>query len=63
MSFDPTTKRLIKTEVNTSLDDSPVTIVLAFDQIRKGPNYSGKTVVSADARQLEVRGFTYDYRL
>jgi len=37
--------------------------VLAFDQIREGPNYPVKTVVSADAEELEVRVLTYDYRL
>jgi len=63
MSFDQATKRPTKTEVNTSLDEAPVTIVLAFDQIHEGPNYPGKTVVKADAKQLEVRVFTYDYRL
>ena len=63
MSFDPATKRPVKTEVNTSLDDAPVTIVLAFDQIHEGPNYPGKTVVSSGAKQLEVRVLTYDYRL
>ena len=63
MSFDPSTKRPIQTEVNTMLDDTPVTIVLGFDQIHDGPNYPGKTVVKADAKQLEVRVFTYDYRL
>jgi len=63
MSFDAGTKRPVKTEVNTSLDDAPVTIVLAFDQIHDGPDYPGKTVVKSDAQQLEVRVFTYDYRL
>jgi hypothetical protein len=63
MSFDPATKRPTRTEVSTSLDDAPVTIVLAFDQIHDGPNYPGKTVVRSDAKQLEIRVFTYDYRL
>lgn len=63
MTFDSATKRPIKTEVNTSLDDDPITILLAFDQIHDGPNYPGKTVVRSDAKQLEVRVFTYDYRI
>ena len=63
MSFDPATKRPTKTEVSTSLDDAPVSIVLSFDQIQQGPNYPGRTVVMSDANQLEVRVFTYDYRL
>src|SRR5215467_2854032 len=33
MSFDPATKRPVKTEVNTSLDDAPVSIVVSFDQL------------------------------
>jgi hypothetical protein len=63
MTFDSSTKRPIKTEVRTALDDGPVNIVLAFDQIREGPNYPGKMVVNSVAEQLEVRVFTYDYRL
>jgi hypothetical protein len=63
MSFDSATNRPTKTEVNTTLDDAPVCIVLAFDQIREGPNYPGRTVVRSDDKQVEVRVFTYDYRL
>ncbi len=61
MSFDPATKRPTKTEINTSLDDAPVSIVVAFDQIPEGPNYPGRMVVTSDVKQLEVRVFTYDY--
>jgi hypothetical protein len=63
MSFDSATKRPIKTEVRTLLDNEPVSIVLAFDQIREGPNYPGKTVVRSEEKQLELRIFTYDYQL
>jgi hypothetical protein len=63
MSFDSVTKRPTKTEITTTLDDTPVSIVLAFDQIREGPNYPRRTVVRSDAKQLEVRVLTYDYRL
>ena len=63
MSFDPATKRPTRTEVNTSLDGSPVAIVLAFDQIHEGPSYPVRTVVKSDEKQLEIRLLTYDYRL
>lgn len=63
MSFDSVTKRPTKTEVNTSLDEAPVSIVLAFDEIRQGPSYPGITTVKSDAKQLEIRVMTYDYRL
>ncbi len=63
MSFDSVTKRPTKTEISTTLDETPISIVLAFDQIREGPNYPGRTVVRSDAKQLEVRVLTYDYRL
>jgi hypothetical protein len=63
ISFDSATHRPTKTEINTRLDDASVSIRLAFDQIRKGPSYPGRTVVRSDAKQLEVRVFTYDYRL
>jgi hypothetical protein len=63
MSFDSASHRPTKTEINTSLDDAPVTIVLAFDQIREGPSYPQKTVIASEAKQLELRIFTYDYRL
>ena len=63
MSFDPATKKPTKTEVSTMLDEAPVSIVLAFDQIREGPSYPGKTVIRSSAKELEVRVFTYDYRL
>jgi hypothetical protein len=63
MTFDSATKRLLKTEVTTSLDEDAVSIALAFDQVREGPTYPGKTVIKADEKQLELRIFTYDYRL
>jgi hypothetical protein len=49
--------------ITTSLDDDDVVIVLTFDQIHQGPSYPVKTVVRAEAKQLEVRVFTYEYRL
>ena len=63
MSFDAATKRPTKTEVNTSLDDSVVNIILAFDQIREGPSYLGRTVITSGAKELQIRVLTYDYRL
>lgn len=63
MSFDPETRRPTRTEVNTSLDEAPVTISLVFDQVRDGPSYPGRTVVKSEAKELEVRVLTYDYRL
>ena len=63
MTFDSVTNRPVKTEIETSLDGGPVSIVLTFDRVHEGPNYPGKTVVRADAEELEVRMFTYDYRL
>jgi len=63
MIFDPATKRPVKTEINTFLDDGPVSIVVAFDQLRDGPTYPGKIVMSSITKQLEIRVFTYEYRL
>jgi len=63
MTFDSTTNRPIKTEIETSMDDGPVSIVLTFDQLHQGPSYPGKTVVKADAEEVEVRVFTYDHRM
>jgi len=63
MMFDPVTHKPTKTRVFTSLDNDSVSITLAFDQIGEGPNYPGKTVVSAEAKQLEIRLYTYDYHL
>jgi hypothetical protein len=63
MIFDPATKRPLKTEINTFLDDGRVSIVVAFDQLRDGPNYPGKIVMSSITKQLEIRVFTYEYRL
>ena len=63
MIFDPAMKRPVKTEINTFLDDGPVSIVIAFDQLRDGLNYPGKIVMSSIRRQLEIRVFTYEYRL
>jgi len=64
MTLDSATNRPIKTEVETTLDGGPVSIVLTFDQIRgDGPSYPGKATVRSDAEELEVRILTYDYRL
>ena len=63
MTVNSATNRPVKTEVMTTLDNGPVSIVMTFDQIHEGPNYPSKTVVRSDAEELEVRMFTYDYRL
>jgi hypothetical protein len=63
MIFDPATKRPVKTEINTFLDDSPASIMIAFDQLRDGPNYPSKIVMSSITKKLEIRVFTYEYRL
>ena len=63
MSFDSASNRPTETVITTSLDDDDVVIVLTFDQIHQGPSYTVKTVVRAEAKQLEVRVFTYEYRL
>jgi len=63
MFLDPGTKRPVKTEINTFLDDGPVSIVIAFDQLRDGPNYPGRIVMRSSAKQVEIRVFTYEYRL
>lgn len=63
MTIDSATNRPVKTEVESTLDDGPISIELTFDQIHQGPNYPGKTVVRSDAEQLEVRVLAYDYRL
>lgn len=63
MSFDPATKRAVKTEIHTFLDDTPVSIVVTFDQLHDGPSYPGKVVMNSSAKNLEIRIFTYEYRL
>jgi hypothetical protein len=63
MSFDQATKRPVKTEITTFLDDGPVSVVIAFDQLHDGPNYPGKIVMTSITKQVEVRVFTYEYRL
>lgn len=62
MSFDAATNRPTKTEVKTTLDDDAVSIIVTFDQVREGPNYPGRIVARSDAKQVEVKVFTYDYR-
>jgi hypothetical protein len=63
MSFDQQAKRPTTTEVITSLDDAPVTVTLAFDQVHGGPSYPGKMIVRCESKEIEVRVFTYDYHL
>ena len=63
MSFDQATKRPVKTEITTFLDDGPVSVVIAFDQLHDGPNYPGEIVITSITKQVEVRVFTYEYRL
>jgi hypothetical protein len=62
MSFDSASNRPTKTEVKSTLEDDPVSIVVTFDQVRQGPNYPGRIVARSDAKQVEVKVFTYDYR-
>jgi hypothetical protein len=63
MSFDQATKRPVKTEISTFLDGGPVSIVVAFDQIPDGPNYPSRIVITSATKQIEIRVFTYEYRL
>jgi hypothetical protein len=62
MSFDAATNRPTKTEVKSTLDDDAVSIIVAFDRVREGPTYPGRIVARSDAKQVEVKVFTYDYR-
>ena len=62
MSFDAATSRPTKTEVSTTLDDEPVTVVVTFDRMRDGVSYPERTVAKSDSKNLELRVFTYDYR-
>ena len=63
MSFDRATNQPTRTEVQTSMDDDPVGIVLDYDQIHEGPNCPGNLSLRADSKQLELRILTYEYRL
>ena len=63
MTFDKSTNRATKTEVTTNLDDGSVTIALAYDQLHDGLTYPGKTAITSAAAQLEMRIYTYDYRI
>jgi hypothetical protein len=63
ITLDSANNRPVKTEIETTMDDGPVSIVLTFDQMHRSVNYPGKTVVKAEAEDLEVRLFTYDYHL
>lgn len=62
MSFDSASNRPTTTEISTTLEGDPVSVVVTFDQLREGPSYPGKTVAKSSARNLEMRVFTYDYR-
>lgn len=63
MSFDPQTKRPVRTEVETRLDDDPVMITMMFDQLRNGPYYAGRTVVRSESQSLEIRAYLYEQKL
>ena len=63
MTFDAASHLPVKTEVDTSLDEDAVSIVVNFGQVHNGPSYPEKTVVTSFGKQLEVRVFTYDYRM
>jgi hypothetical protein len=63
MSFNPESKRPVRAEVETTLDDEPVTITVMYDQVRSGPYYAGRTVVRSESQQIEVRAYGYDHRL
>ena len=61
--FDPATKRPTKVEIQTNLEDDPISMVLLLDQLRDGTTYPSRMVVSSDEKKLQLRMFTFDYRL
>ena len=63
MTFDPDTHRPVQTDINTFLDEDPVSIVVTFHQVHSGPSYPGRIVINSAARQVELRLSTYDYRM
>jgi len=63
ISFDLATKWPVRMEINTFLDDAAVSVVVAFDRLHDGPSYPGEVVMSSSTKQLEIRVFTYEYRM
>ena len=63
MSFDSKSKCPVRIEVESRLDEDPVSITVMFDQVRNGPHYAGRTVVRSERQQIEVRAYGYDHRL
>jgi hypothetical protein len=56
-------KCLVRAEIETALDDDPVTITVLFDVLKSGVSYAMKSVVSSQAKQLEVRSYLDDFKL
>jgi len=53
VTFDKSTNRATKSEITPNLEDGLATIILAYDQLRDGPSYPAKTVITSAAEQLE----------
>jgi len=62
LTFDDS-KRLARAEIETALDDDPVTITVLFDVLKSGVSYPMKSVVKSLAKQVEVRSYQYDFKL
>ncbi|MBA3913977.1 MAG: hypothetical protein H0X25_09030 [Acidobacteriales bacterium] len=63
MTFNREEKRLSTININSKLDDDPITVAVNFQRLpNQGPNYPAMTNVNSPAKNIELRISTYDYQ-
>lgn len=63
MTFNREEKRLSTININSKLDEDPITVAVNFQKLpNEGPNYPAMTNVNSPAKNIELRISTYDYQ-
>ncbi len=60
--INPTSQMMKRIEIETTLEEKPVTVVSEYQSLADGPTYQARSVVSYPAKEVELTVENYDYQ-
>ena len=60
--IDPASQMMKRIEIETTLEEKPVTVVSEYQSLADGPTYQARSVVSYPAKEVELTVENYDYQ-
>jgi hypothetical protein len=54
VSFDSATKRLLRLQLDTKLENDPVTVTVDMSTVANGPTYPAQTKIKVPAKDIEI---------